>query len=627
MANRGDVLGDFELHEILGQGGYGVVWRARQMSTDRVVALKLMKHQSDAEATRRFLREGALLRRLQHPCCVEFIDAGRLDQGVLYIATALSDGEPLDEWLSKPRSIESIISVASQLVDCLAHAHREGVAHRDLKPANILVEAGPKITLLDFGIAKLLGLRRADITKTGVVIGTAGYMSPEQLRGASDVGVETDQYSLGVILFEALSGRPPFTADSPLEIAMAHLSVPPPALPPSVPRWLAVIVRRLLAKKPNERFPSMGHVARALRGEHVEPREQSAQSPKLDTRVAGIVAVVVLLCVGVAVWALNRDADADEVRKAGIAVATPAWQSPPVPTTIAEPERTETCDPDAKRGHFEIGQKSLLAYVPVDFRADEAGPAILLFSSGEEVLREKLITELGLSAFADDWNAIVLAPNGRSDNPIMKGRRWDDHLVDAAWRDTLAVMEQFCMADSPIVAVGERDGGPVADLLAARYPRRVRAVALTGSRYDDQLGVRNEFGLKEPRPRVPARPVPRLDIHFRQDGTHPWNGGERCNSNGYVVWSVERQDRLWQGFHGCDDEGSTPLEFEDGVCHEWSNCDVPLTSCHVEGGRQWSTGGYPQRCESDPSRFPHTDVLRAFFARHLDLAHAPDSDN
>ncbi len=274
----GQVLaGRFLVQGLLGRGGMGVVYRAWQLSTERPVALKVLPTavSGDAEMVARFLRETRVTASLRSPHTVTVLDAGRLDDGTLYLAMELIGGRPLSRVLAEEGRLSPAraLDVAAQICLSLEEAHARGLVHRDLKPANVMVEwigAGREFAkVLDFGIAKVLD--SADHTDVDSRVdagpGTPAYMSPEQLKG-EPVGPASDLYALGLVLFEMLAGRRPFEADSAITVMLRHLQDPPPRLAEVAPdlRGAAALddlVQRCLAKDPAARPSS----AAALRGE------------------------------------------------------------------------------------------------------------------------------------------------------------------------------------------------------------------------------------------------------------------------------------------------------------------------------------------------------------------------
>jgi serine/threonine protein kinase len=257
--------GRYRVDAVLGQGGMGTVYRARQLRVDRPVALKILKPAVAAqpEVIRRFHNEARAASMLEHPNTIRLYDSGETDEGQLFIVTEILDGEPLSELLRRRGHlpIPRVVNIASQILRALAEAHAHGIIHRDLKPENIFLQAVHGATdfvkVLDFGVAKLAptGKDWRRLTAVGTVVGTPLYMSPEQARGL-DTDPRSDVYAVGAMLFELLVGSPPFMADSPVDIMMAHVQEPVPLMGLGAsPRARAIesIVRRCLAKSADDR--------------------------------------------------------------------------------------------------------------------------------------------------------------------------------------------------------------------------------------------------------------------------------------------------------------------------------------------------------------------------------------
>lgn len=264
------LAGRYELGSLLGSGGSSHVYRARDRRLERDVAAKVLHvgHNGDRQARERFLREALLGGRISHPNAVRVLDAGDDDSG-LYIIMELVAGEDLAARIARagPLPERDAVDIVAQVLDVLAAAHRADVVHRDVKPSNILLADDGRARLVDFGIAKPLQDLTAGLTGTGEIIGTAKYLSPEQARG-EPAGPATDLYATGAVLFEALSGRPPFTADSPIALVLAHRDhAPPPlaSLAPGVDPAVAAVVDQALAKDPAERPASAAAMAATLR--------------------------------------------------------------------------------------------------------------------------------------------------------------------------------------------------------------------------------------------------------------------------------------------------------------------------------------------------------------------------
>jgi eukaryotic-like serine/threonine-protein kinase len=268
-------IGPYELRGRIGQGGMGVVYRAYQVRLDRMVALKMILGGSHAgdRTLARFLREGRAIARLHHPNVVQVYDLGESD-GYPYFSMELIDGGNLQARLERGpfelREAAELVRVVAEAVD---FAHRQGVVHRDLKPANILLDASgtPKVT--DFGLAKLLdtdaddggGSSSSDLTESGSIVGTAGYMAPEQAEGRSDVGAPADVHALGAILYALLTGHPPFVGETKfktLELVRTAQPVPPTLLRKGgVPFGLQSICLKCLEKSPARRYASAQELA------------------------------------------------------------------------------------------------------------------------------------------------------------------------------------------------------------------------------------------------------------------------------------------------------------------------------------------------------------------------------
>ncbi|OJT26975.1 serine/threonine protein kinase [Archangium sp. Cb G35] len=280
----GRVLNDkFRIVEALGSGGMGRVYKAMQSPLERLVALKVLNPQysegKDPGFQKRFFMEAAVTARLRHPNTVTVIDYGRTDDGVLYIAMEYLEGQTLAQLLTQhgPLPWMRVMNIAQQVARSLREAHRVGLIHRDLKPANIMVlnqeDDHDVVKVLDFGLVKSFlpdrgGANETEITQAGVILGSPQYMAPEQARNVSDP--RSDVYSLGVVMFQMLIGRPPFMAAQSIDVIFKHLNEAPPvfaAIWPghTVPQEVEALVMRCLYKRPEERFQSMDEVLEAIR--------------------------------------------------------------------------------------------------------------------------------------------------------------------------------------------------------------------------------------------------------------------------------------------------------------------------------------------------------------------------
>ena len=257
--------GRYELIERIASGGMGEVWRGVDQILGRPVAIKLLAaaHASDEQFRARFRAEARYAAALSHPGIARVFDYGETSPlGGPYLVMELVNGEPLSTILEREGRLPADVTmdIVAQAARALDVAHQAGIVHRDIKPGNLLITADGTTKITDFGIAKARASLDANLTATGIVMGTALYVSPEQATGATVTGA-SDIYSLGVVAFECLAGQPPFIAEQPLAIAIMHKHDPVPPLPADVPRPVADLVFAMLAKDPADRPDSARHVA------------------------------------------------------------------------------------------------------------------------------------------------------------------------------------------------------------------------------------------------------------------------------------------------------------------------------------------------------------------------------
>ncbi|AWS47785.1 Stk1 family PASTA domain-containing Ser/Thr kinase [Streptosporangium sp. 'caverna'] len=273
-------LGDrYELDGVVGRGGMAEVYRARDIRLDRIVAIKTLRADlaRDHIFQARFRREAQSAASLNHPSIVAVYDTGEdTSEGapVPYIVMEYVDGRTLRDLLRADRRL--LPERASELVDgilrALDYSHRGGIVHRDIKPANVMITRNGDVKVMDFGIARAMADSAATMTQTAQVIGTAQYLSPEQARGER-VDARSDIYSTGCVLYELLTGQPPFTGDSPVAIAYQHVReepIPPSQIDPDIPKWADAIVLKAMAKDPAHRYQNAGEmradIQRAMSG-------------------------------------------------------------------------------------------------------------------------------------------------------------------------------------------------------------------------------------------------------------------------------------------------------------------------------------------------------------------------
>jgi serine/threonine-protein kinase len=257
--------GRYEIQQRVGEGGMGVVYKARQMSIDRIIALKMLNQQMQGDQTwvQRFYNEAKACSRLQHPNTIRMFDFGQTQDGRLFMTMEFLDGLSLRDALQKgPIAPQRVIKILIQCCASLAEAHSIGIIHRDIKPDNVFLlnMAGSPdfVKLLDFSVAKLLEGDRMK-TQAGVVFGTPQYMSPEQGRGLP-LDARSDLYALGVLAFEMLTGNVPFNDDNPMTVIQMHLHGAIPPMPDSIPYSVQAVVRRAMEKDASRRYQSSGEM-------------------------------------------------------------------------------------------------------------------------------------------------------------------------------------------------------------------------------------------------------------------------------------------------------------------------------------------------------------------------------
>jgi serine/threonine protein kinase len=263
----GATLGKYQVLERLGRGGMADVYRAYQPGMDRYVAIKVLHgHLSeDTGFIARFKREAQSVGTLRHPNIVQVIDFDAVDDEY-YMVMEFIDGDTLKALLSRRGAlpVTEAIALMVKIADAVSYAHRAGMIHRDIKPANIMMTAAGEPILTDFGIAKILSA--TNLTATGVAVGTPAYMSPEAGRGEK-VDERADIYSLGIMLYEMVTGAPPFDADTPWAVILKHINEPlprPTAVLPSLPQSMEKILLKALTKAPDDRYQTAADFREAL---------------------------------------------------------------------------------------------------------------------------------------------------------------------------------------------------------------------------------------------------------------------------------------------------------------------------------------------------------------------------
>jgi predicted Ser/Thr protein kinase len=454
------IAGRFRIEREIGTGGMGTVYLATHLDLERPVAVKIIRPEfaADADVSDRFLREARTMAKLRHPNAAMIFDAGNLPDGRYFIVMEFVEGETLSQALARQGrfSFTHAIEIATQICDVLEEAHRLGIVHRDLKPSNILL--GKRgVFVLDFGVAKVLA-SSAESTAThastgsGQLIGTPRYMSPEQCLGQR-VGARSDLYSLGVLLYEMLAGRPPFVdpLQSALLVKQATAPAPPlPRLRQDIPRSLALAVHSLLAKRPDDRPRTAAMAKMLLERSLVRPEGPVAAADPMSSMVAaadagrglmfrvGAPALLVTTFSALLVWGYTGGQSATEPRipnnalpvAASQAQWTPAsWRndSPARSGGTAEPRENpkpvEALSLDQARkiaSRFARGSVGNVEIVDTD-----SGPAIVVINNQ----RKAGTTNFLLLQKRD--GKFRLSAQGRLDAQGFSHANWTSELVDA----------------------------------------------------------------------------------------------------------------------------------------------------------------------------------------------------
>lgn len=336
-----EILG-FRIGELVGQGGMASVWRAEHKTLGKVVAIKVLDPllARDESLVQRFLEEARVQCNLQHP---GIIAIENISEDPLAMVMEFVQGRSLAEMIGHevgPIPLQRALPIMDQVLDAVGHAHSHGVVHRDLKPDNILVTPEGQVKVVDFGIAKIFG--GANLTRTGTAMGTAAYMSPEQIKGAKDVDQRADIYSLGATFFEMLAGRPPFAGDdetdSDIEVRMAHLQQEPPdprKFYPGIPGPAVAAVLRALAKDPSARFQDTAEMKEAL-----QQKVAQGDASTGDSQAAATATVVV--------DGVHGDTEPKTTARPTV-VEDPAPAPPASSATVAAPDEGRPLPPEGHR--------------------------------------------------------------------------------------------------------------------------------------------------------------------------------------------------------------------------------------------------------------------------------------
>jgi serine/threonine protein kinase len=446
-------VGNYKVTKLLGEGGMGMVYLGDHPVIGRKVAIKVLHAAlaADKDIVARFFTEARAIHMIGHPNIVEILDFGATPDGQPYFIMEYLTGEALSERVARgPMPAEEVGPIADQMCRALAAAHAKGIVHRDLKPHNIQIlerDGHLLVKILDFGVAKILAApdgSQSVKTRTGSLMGTPLYMSPEQCKGAGLLDHRTDIYSLGVMLFEMLAGRPPFMAEGIGELFAMHMLEPAPSLldfAPQTPPSMAAAVMKALNKELDDRFPSMEEFRRGFLGEvavaptaarttsmkkpgtrsmpgvqTVSPQAQSttlsSASSEIDDELAlpksktGVIvgAVVALAAIGVVAFVATSKKPAPTA--AVTAPATPPATAVPVATPPPAAPKTVKIRVEASPAGVHVFRKpdnTDLGTAPIELQLPHNGPAVLY------VLRKDGYKELDVETDLDNDHTLHVA--------------------------------------------------------------------------------------------------------------------------------------------------------------------------------------------------------------------------
>ncbi len=658
----GDVFATrYEIVGLLGVGGFAHVLRARDTKLGRDVALKITSPtgaQYSAKVGQRFLREAAVLAGLHDPHTITLYDFGESDDGLLYMAFEFVDGEDLTALVARgPLEPDTTVHILLQLLSSLREAHGHGVLHRDIKPSNVMVyEYGGdpfRVKLLDFGVAKPLAADAPKLTKTGAVLGTPRYMAPEQAF-AEPLTPATDIYSLGLLAFEMLTGRPAIKGKTQREILRNAVSSEPFMLPDGVASpELCDVVEKMIERRPHARYGSVDEVQDALATfrqpipvvpdtvndedvatvddmatvEDLPPtvREAAHSRPARPTRgnrhaLVAVLGGAVAVAVGVAMISSIDPAPVNKPALETVTVRLPPVPEPdPRPVVMAQvptdhPEVSVDAARDAGGGAgrcegkraFDAGITTLrrgagrdpsevLASVPPGYDPTRKYGLIVMYHDFSQE-PQQLLESMELNEVSDLEPFLVIAPRAPQVDLSSWARAQD-------WSDSLPLVglayDELCIDPDRVFALGHGMGA------GAAY-RSMCAGGFAGLATTSHRARPNELAM------CPDIAIPYLSVTTSDDPLEPVRGGTNCALAPVISHKLHRTRFMER--HTCDKLERRWSKRVPPTCVTWG-CEVPLVLCDVEGGRQWrGDSRKPDTCPSGDADFPHTRTIWQFFA-------------
>ncbi|HEY8227898.1 MAG TPA: serine/threonine-protein kinase [Pyrinomonadaceae bacterium] len=453
------IAGRFRIEREIGRGGMGTVYLATHLGLERPVAVKIIRREfvTDSDLAERFLREARTMAKLRHPHAAMIFDAGSLPDGRHFIIMELVEGVTLSEALAREGRFAPAraVRIATQVCDVLEEAHRIGIVHRDLKPSNIML-SDRGVCVLDFGVAKVLA-STAESTAThastgsGQLVGTPRYMSPEQCLGQR-VGARSDLYSLGVLLYEMLAGRPPFVDPLQSALLVKQATAPPPPLPrlrQDVPRSLALAVHTLLAKRPENRPRTAAAAKALLERSLVQPDRTVPDLEPLSSMVAatrhgrnivfrvGAPLILVVIFGAFLAWGYTGQSASDPNLQHAVTSALTSIPAQTIPATYRDdsseaPRSTPAPFRETVRGGLTMGRARKIA---TSFSNGPVGAIqIVDTDSGQAIVAITNKRQPGTAGFVileRRGNKYRITSKGRLDIDGFRRASWTSELMDA----------------------------------------------------------------------------------------------------------------------------------------------------------------------------------------------------
>ncbi len=333
-------IGPYKIEQELGRGGMAIVYKAWQANLERSVALKILPEHFtfDQHFVQRFINEAKIASQLNHPNIVKIYDIGS-DGSINYICMEYIEGNTLSNIFAQkgPLPIEEAVHITRQIADALDYSHRAGVVHRDIKPSNILIDSRGKVTITDFGIAQASSYP-GFTPPAGVYLGTPAYMAPEQ-ASMKDYDHRVDLYALGILIFQMLTNRLPYDADTPFSVMHKHVTEKIPSVrqeQPEVPKWMELIIYKAMAKNPQLRYQSGSEIIRDLDSRGAAIKEPVAVKAKINKVLISAIVLVLAFILYTIFSSLNWRNIIGEKQGTGAVIASSAPNSPsPLPTETA----------------------------------------------------------------------------------------------------------------------------------------------------------------------------------------------------------------------------------------------------------------------------------------------------